>query len=67
MVTLRPMTEADVTGAVAASDTGFLAMRARYGLPVTANSPRTTGGGRTGPGIFSAPIPAAPGWPMTTA
>lgn len=38
MVTLRPMTQADVTGAVAASDTGFLAMRARYGLPVTANS-----------------------------
>ena len=38
MVTLRPMTEADVPGAVAAFDSGFLAMRARYGLPVTAGS-----------------------------
>lgn len=38
MVTLRPMTEADVPGAVSAFDNGFLAMRARYGLPVTANS-----------------------------
>ena len=32
------MTEADVPGAVAAFDSGFLAMRARYGLPVTAGS-----------------------------
>jgi ribosomal protein S18 acetylase RimI-like enzyme len=38
MVNLRPMTDADVEGAVAAFDMGFLAMRARYGLPVTANS-----------------------------
>jgi predicted N-acetyltransferase YhbS len=38
MLTLRPMTDADVAGAVAAFDRGFLAMRARYGLPVTANS-----------------------------
>ena len=38
MLTLRPMTDADVAGAVAAFDSGFLAMRARYGLPVTANS-----------------------------
>jgi len=38
VVTLRPMTEADVAGAVAAFDSGFLAMRARYGLPVTAAS-----------------------------
>jgi ribosomal protein S18 acetylase RimI-like enzyme len=38
MVTLRPMTEADVAGAVHAFDMGFLAMRARYGLPVTASS-----------------------------
>jgi GNAT superfamily N-acetyltransferase len=38
MVTLRPMTEADVPGAVKAFDSGFLAMRARYGLPVTASS-----------------------------
>jgi GNAT superfamily N-acetyltransferase len=38
MVTLRPMTDADVPGAVAAFDSGFLAMRARYGLPVTASS-----------------------------
>ncbi len=38
MLTLRPMTEDDVAGAVAAFDSGFLAMRARYGLPVTANS-----------------------------
>jgi hypothetical protein len=38
MVTLRPMTEADVPGAVEAFDSGFLAMRARYGLPVTASS-----------------------------
>jgi ribosomal protein S18 acetylase RimI-like enzyme len=38
MMTLRPMTEADVPGAVDAFDSGFLAMRARYGLPVTAHS-----------------------------
>jgi GNAT superfamily N-acetyltransferase len=38
MVTLRPMTDADVPGAVHAFDSGFLAMRARYGLPVTAGS-----------------------------
>jgi GNAT superfamily N-acetyltransferase len=38
MVTFRPMTEADVPGAVHAFDSGFLAMRARYGLPVTASS-----------------------------
>ncbi len=38
MLTLRPMTDADVEGAVEAFDSGFLAMRARYGLPVTANS-----------------------------
>jgi ribosomal protein S18 acetylase RimI-like enzyme len=38
MLTLRPMTDADVEGAVGAFDMGFLAMRARYGLPVTASS-----------------------------
>jgi hypothetical protein len=38
MVTLRPMTAADVPGAVEAFDSGFLVMRARYGLPVTASS-----------------------------
>ena len=38
MLTLRPMTDADVDGAVEAFDSGFLAMRARYGLPVTASS-----------------------------
>jgi ribosomal protein S18 acetylase RimI-like enzyme len=38
MVTLRPMTEADVAGAVEAFDSGFLAMRARFGLPITGNS-----------------------------
>ncbi|HEX3794943.1 MAG TPA: GNAT family N-acetyltransferase [Acidimicrobiales bacterium] len=32
------MTEPDVPGAVEAFDSGFLAMRARYGLPVTASS-----------------------------
>jgi len=32
------MTEDDVPAAVEAFDTGFLAMRARYGLPVTGNS-----------------------------
>ena len=40
MVDFRPMTEADVPGAVEAFDSGFLAMRARYGLPVTGNSIR---------------------------
>jgi GNAT superfamily N-acetyltransferase len=34
------MIEADVPGAVEAFDSGFLAMRARYGLPVTGNSIR---------------------------
>jgi GNAT superfamily N-acetyltransferase len=38
MVTFRPMSEADVAGAVVAFDSGFLAMRARFGLPVTGNS-----------------------------
>jgi len=38
MVTLRPMAEADVPGAVEAFDSGFLAMRARFGLPITGNS-----------------------------
>jgi GNAT superfamily N-acetyltransferase len=38
MLTLRPMTDADVEGAVGAFDSGFLAMRARYGLPITATS-----------------------------
>jgi predicted N-acetyltransferase YhbS len=38
VLTLRPMTDDDVAGAVQAFDIGFLAMRARYGLPVTANS-----------------------------
>jgi GNAT superfamily N-acetyltransferase len=38
MLTLRPMTDADVEGAVEAFDSGFLAMRARYGLPITATS-----------------------------
>ncbi|HVA06671.1 MAG TPA: GNAT family N-acetyltransferase [Acidimicrobiales bacterium] len=38
MITLRPMEEADVPGAVEAFDSGFLAMRARYGMPVTAQS-----------------------------
>lgn len=32
------MTEADVAAAVAAFDSGFLAMRARYSLPVTGNT-----------------------------
>jgi GNAT superfamily N-acetyltransferase len=32
------MTDADVAGAVVAFDSGFLAMRARYGLPITGNS-----------------------------
>jgi ribosomal protein S18 acetylase RimI-like enzyme len=38
MVAFRPMTEADVPAAVAAFDSGFLAMRARYSLPVTGNT-----------------------------
>jgi ribosomal protein S18 acetylase RimI-like enzyme len=38
MVTFRPMTEADVPAAVAAFDTGILAMLARHALPVTRNS-----------------------------
>jgi ribosomal protein S18 acetylase RimI-like enzyme len=38
MVTFRPMTEADVPAAVAAFDTGLLAMLARFALPVTRNS-----------------------------
>src|SRR5579875_2744527 len=38
MITLRPMTEADVPGAQEAFDKGNLATRYRYGLPVTANS-----------------------------
>jgi GNAT superfamily N-acetyltransferase len=38
VVVFRPMTEADVPGAVAAFDSGLLAMRARHGLPVTGNS-----------------------------
>jgi GNAT superfamily N-acetyltransferase len=32
------MLEADVTGAVQAFDSGFLTMRARFGLPITGNS-----------------------------
>jgi GNAT superfamily N-acetyltransferase len=38
MVTFRRMTDADVAAAVAAFDSGLLAMLARHGLPVTANS-----------------------------
>ena len=38
MVTFRPMSEADVPGAVAAFDSGLLAMLARHQLPVTGNS-----------------------------
>jgi ribosomal protein S18 acetylase RimI-like enzyme len=38
MVTFRPMTEADVPAAVAAFDTGFIAMLARHSLPVTGNT-----------------------------
>jgi ribosomal protein S18 acetylase RimI-like enzyme len=38
VVTFRRMTETDVDGAVHAFDSGFLAMRARYGLPITASS-----------------------------
>jgi GNAT superfamily N-acetyltransferase len=35
---IRPMTDAEVPGAVHAFDSGFLAMSARFGLPVTASS-----------------------------
>jgi len=38
VVTYRAMTEADVPDAVAAFDSGLLAMLARHGLPVTGNS-----------------------------
>ncbi len=38
MVTFRPMSEADVPAAVAAFDSGLLAMLARHQLPVTGNS-----------------------------
>jgi ribosomal protein S18 acetylase RimI-like enzyme len=38
MVAFRPMTEADVPAAVAAFDSGFLAMLARHALPVTRNT-----------------------------
>ena len=38
MVTFRQMTEADVPAAVAAFDSGLLAMLARHGLPVTGSS-----------------------------
>jgi ribosomal protein S18 acetylase RimI-like enzyme len=38
MVSFRPMTEADVPGAVAAFDSGLLAMLAQHGLPVTGSS-----------------------------
>ena len=38
MVTFRQMTGADVPAAVAAFDSGLLAMLARHGLPVTGNS-----------------------------
>jgi ribosomal protein S18 acetylase RimI-like enzyme len=38
MVTFRPMTEADVAAAVAAFDSGFLAMLTRHALPVTGNT-----------------------------
>jgi GNAT superfamily N-acetyltransferase len=38
VLTLRPMTADDVPAAVEAFDTGFLAMRARFGLPVTGSS-----------------------------
>jgi ribosomal protein S18 acetylase RimI-like enzyme len=38
MVTYRPMADADVAAAVVAFDSGFLAMRARFGLPITGNS-----------------------------
>jgi len=38
VVTFRPMSEADVPAAVAAFDSGLLAMLARHQLPVTGNS-----------------------------
>ncbi len=38
MVTFRPMTEVDVPAAVAAFDSGLIAMLARHSLPVTGNS-----------------------------
>jgi ribosomal protein S18 acetylase RimI-like enzyme len=38
MVTFRPMTEVDVPAAVAAFDSGFIAMLARHSLPVTGNT-----------------------------
>ena len=38
MVTFRPMTEVDVPAAVAAFDSGMLAMLARHALPVTRNT-----------------------------
>jgi GNAT superfamily N-acetyltransferase len=38
VVTFRQMAEADVPAAVAAYDSGLLAMAARHGLPVTGNS-----------------------------
>lgn len=38
MVAFRPMTDADVPAAVAAFDSGFLAMLARHALPVTGNT-----------------------------
>lgn len=38
MLTFRPMTEDDVDGAVAAFDSGILALSTRYGLPVTGRS-----------------------------
>ena len=38
MVTFRPMSEADVPAAVAAFDSGLLAMLARHQLPVTGSS-----------------------------
>ena len=38
MVTFRPMSEVDVPGAVAAFDSGLLAVRVRHHLPVTGHS-----------------------------
>ena len=68
MLTLRPMTEADVAGAVAAFDSGFLAMRARYGLsgqrPTRSQNERRRQN-RTRHFLWP-PIPAARGWPTTT-
>jgi ribosomal protein S18 acetylase RimI-like enzyme len=40
MVTLRPMTEADVFGAVAAYDDGAEALAVRYGVTASGNSPQ---------------------------